>query len=169
MASRPSSVDAMTLRSVLLLLVLAACGGADTGGASIEPSTSAPATTRPVTTDPATTMPSPSSSSASGDGCAHVVDATVELEGTTATVTATVLSDDTGWDKYADAWEVRTPDGTVLGERVLTHPHENEQPFTRSLAGVEIAPDVAFVEIAAHDSVFGWCGETIVVELPVRS
>jgi hypothetical protein len=78
----------------------------------------------------------------------------------------TVRSADTGWDKYADRWEVRTGDGAVLGERILTHPHETEQPFTRTLAGVEIPSDVTTVTIAAHDSVAGWCGDTLTIDVP---
>jgi hypothetical protein len=77
----------------------------------------------------------------------------------------TVRSHDTGWDKYADLWVVRHPDGTVLGERELLHPHENEQPFTRSLAGVEIPGDIATVEVAARDSVEGFCGDVAQVPL----
>ena len=50
----------------------------------------------------------------------------------------TVAHGDEGWDHYADAWDVVAPDGTVLGTRVLLHPHENEQPFTRSLGDVAI-------------------------------
>ena len=42
----------------------------------------------------------------------------------------TVQHADTGWDHYADAWEVLAPDGTVLGTRTLLHPHTDEQPFT---------------------------------------
>ena len=53
----------------------------------------------------------------------------------------TVRHDDTGWDHYADRWEVLGPDGTVLGIRVLHHPHENEQPFTR-YHDIEIPPGV---------------------------
>ncbi|MCP4386486.1 MAG: hypothetical protein GY798_34600 [Hyphomicrobiales bacterium] len=78
----------------------------------------------------------------------------------------TVRHSDEGWDHYADAWEVRTPDGVVLGTRTLLHPHENEQPFTRSLSGVEIPADVEAVEIRARDSVHGWGGvvETVTLE-----
>lgn len=70
-------------------------------------------------------------------------------------------SADTGWDKYADSWEVRTAEGAVLSVRALTHPHENEQPFTRSLSGVLIPERVSQVIIAAHDSVAGFCGDTV--------
>ena len=44
-------------------------------------------------------------------------------------------NDDAGWDHYADKWIVEGPDGAVYGERVLAHPHENEQPFTPVAAG----------------------------------
>ena len=47
----------------------------------------------------------------------------------------TVRHDDTGWEHYADKWQVIGPDGAVLGERILLHPHETEQPFTRSQSG----------------------------------
>lgn len=63
---------------------------------------------------------------------------------------------DTGWDHYADLWQVESPDGTVLGERVLAHPHVNEQPFTRSLGGVKIPAGLEEVIIRARDSVHGF-------------
>lgn len=65
----------------------------------------------------------------------------------------TLRHDDTGWDHYADRWEVLTPAGEVLGTRVLYHPHVDEQPFTRSLSGVEVPAGVQKVIIRAHDSV----------------
>lgn len=68
----------------------------------------------------------------------------------------TLRHGDTGWDHYADLWQVETPDGTVLGERVLAHPHVNEQPFTRSLGGVKIPVGLAEVVIRARDSVHGF-------------
>lgn len=47
-------------------------------------------------------------------------------------VDVTLRHPDTGWEHYADLWVVEAPDGTELGRRVLVHPHETEQPFTRS-------------------------------------
>ena len=45
----------------------------------------------------------------------------------------TVRHNDEGWEHYADAWQVIDPgSGTILGERILVHPHDTEQPFTRS-------------------------------------
>lgn len=67
----------------------------------------------------------------------------------------TLLHADTGWDHYADLWEVYAPDGTLLGKRVLAHPHVNEQPFTRSLSGVEVPDGTREVIIKARDSVHG--------------
>ena len=76
----------------------------------------------------------------------------------------TVRHADEGWDHYADKWEVLTPEGEVLGERVLLHPHEHEQPFTRSLGGVTIPPGPHEVQVRAHDSVHG-LGPAVTVPL----
>ena len=73
---------------------------------------------------------------------------------------------DEGWDHYADKWEVLTPDGELLGERVLLHPHENEQPFTRSQSGIVIPDELTEVVIRAHDSVHEWGGVEVTVTLP---
>lgn len=78
----------------------------------------------------------------------------------------TVRHGDTGWDHYADNWDVVAPDGTVLATRVLRHPHENEQPFTRSLGGVVVPEDVTAVTIRAHDSVHEYGGAEVGVDLP---
>ena len=155
------------------VLLLAACGGGDTADTTSLPPAAAPSTTAedPSTTAapaPTTTQAAPSTTAVDADGCAHVVDGEVTFTGSDATVSATVRSADTGWDKYADAWEVRSSEGDVLGVRELAHPHENEQPFTRSLSGVEIPADLEEVVLAAHDSVAGWCGDTFVVALPDR-
>lgn len=71
----------------------------------------------------------------------------------------TLLHPDTGWDHFADGWEVQSPDGAVLGHRTLAHPHESEQPFTRSLGGVEVPTGIDHVIIRAHCSVDGWAGK----------
>jgi hypothetical protein len=74
------------------------------------------------------------------------------------TFAVTVSSPDTGWDKYADEWRVESESGEVLGVRELTHPHVDEQPFTRSLRDVK-AQAGSTVFVAARDSVEGYCGE----------
>jgi len=78
----------------------------------------------------------------------------------------TVKHGDTGWDHYANRWDVVALDGTILGTRVLLHPHETEQPFTRSLSGVTVPTGIALVTIRANDSVHGSGGREFTVELP---
>jgi len=78
----------------------------------------------------------------------------------------TVAHADEGWDHYADKWEILTPDGTVLGTRMLLHPHESEQPFTRSLGGVAVPAGIEQVTVRAHDSVHGLGGAEAAVALP---
>ncbi|MGH1479588.1 MAG: hypothetical protein ACRBM6_12875 [Geminicoccales bacterium] len=80
----------------------------------------------------------------------------------------TVAHGDEGWDHYADAWDVVAPDGTVLGTRVLAHPHENEQPFTRSLGGVAVPEGITEVTLRAKDSVHDYGGVEMTVKLPAE-
>lgn len=86
----------------------------------------------------------------------------------------TVRHPDSGWEDYADGWDVVTPDGRVLkadeGDpftRLLLHPHENEQPFTRSQAGIAVPDGVSLVTVRAHDLVDGFGGREIEVDLTV--
>ena len=78
----------------------------------------------------------------------------------------TVQHEDTGWDHYADKWDVVGADGTIYGTRTLYHPHVNEQPFTRSLSGVTIPPGIRKVTVRAHDSVHKYGGKVIEAALP---
>jgi hypothetical protein len=72
---------------------------------------------------------------------------------------------DEGWEHYADRWEVLSPEGRVLGARVLLHPHVYEQPFTRSLGGVFIPEDISEVILKASCSVDGYTGTEMTVTL----
>lgn len=100
-------------------------------------------------------------------GEADVVDAEVNARGDgTYRFEATVRHDDAGWDHYADAWQVLTPDGEVVATRTLHHPHENEQPFTRSLGGVSLPEDIDQVRIRARDSRHGFGGASVTLDLP---
>ncbi|MFZ0488338.1 MAG: hypothetical protein WAL83_15185 [Arenicellales bacterium] len=78
----------------------------------------------------------------------------------------TVQHTDEGWDHYADKWEVLSPGGDLIAVRKLLHPHEDEQPFTRSLDDVRIPAGVDEVTIRAHDSVHGYGGKELVVQIP---
>ncbi len=78
----------------------------------------------------------------------------------------TVRHGDEGWKHFANKWEVVGPDDKILGKRILAHPHETEQPFTRSLNGVKIPDDVKQVTIRAYDSVHEKGGKEVVVDVP---
>lgn len=80
----------------------------------------------------------------------------------------TVRHADTGWDHYADQWQVVGPDGKVIAARVLAHPHVDEQPFTRSLAGVAVPDGIRTVLIRAHDTVHGMSEKSFTLTLPGR-
>ena len=99
-------------------------------------------------------------------GEANVVAVDVEPRAGAYTFHVSVRHDDTGWDHYADRWEVVAPDGTVIATRTLHHPHVNEQPFRRSLSGVRVPAGVRSVTVRAHDSVHGHGGRELRVELP---
>lgn len=98
-----------------------------------------------------------------------VVDAKVRADGGgTFSFDVTLRHADSGWDHYADRWDVLAPDGTVLGSRVLYHPHVDEQPFTRGLSGVRVPAGIKTVTIRAHDKVHGDSDRTLTVTLPGR-
>jgi hypothetical protein len=80
-------------------------------------------------------------------------------------VSVTLKHDDTGWEHYADNWQVVDENGKLLGDRVLFHPHVNEQPFTRSLSSVQIPEDVSVVYITAHDKKHGWTDKRLTIDL----
>lgn len=78
----------------------------------------------------------------------------------------TVRSVDNGWHYYADAFEVLSPEGKVLGRRVLLHPHQDEQPFTRELYGVRIPAAIERVKVRARHKPKGYDGKSIELALP---
>lgn len=97
----------------------------------------------------------------------------VDAEATTAddgtyTFDVTVCSPYDTPERYADAWRITDVDDSsiVCGERILQHDHQNEQPFTRDLTGVEIPDDVDEVLVEARDSENGYGGETATATLP---
>jgi hypothetical protein len=153
----------------LIALLAAACGDDQPVVTDVAATTAqAPSTSEAATSTSATpeTSEAPVTTVVAGEGCADVIDATIDGSSDGFTVSATVRSADTGWDKYADLWQVQTLDGEVLGERVLAHPHETEQPFTRSVSGVAIPAEISTVVVVARDSVAGFCGAGFTIEVP---
>lgn len=80
----------------------------------------------------------------------------------------TLRHGDTGWDHYANRWEVLDAKGEVLATRVLYHPHVDEQPFTRSLSGVAIPPGLTWVRVRGHDLEHGYGGREVTLSVPGR-
>ena len=79
-------------------------------------------------------------------------------------VSVTLRHGDTGWDHYANVWVVETLDGNELGRRVLFHPLEDEQPFTRSQR-IAIPAHVIRVRVRAGDNLSGIDSNSVVVDL----
>ncbi|TYC53910.1 hypothetical protein FMN50_13960 [Rhodobacterales bacterium] len=99
----------------------------------------------------------------------EIVDASARNTQSGWTISVTLRHADTGWDHYADLWQVYTPAGELLGERVLLHPHENEQPLTRSLSGIHVPETIDTVIIRARDSVHGVSEQVFELKLPAPS
>lgn len=86
--------------------------------------------------------------------------------GGTFDFTVSVRHADSGWDHYANRWEIIGPQGTVLATRTLLHPHVEEQPFTRSLRNVKIPTTTTWVRVRANDLVHGAGGRMVTVSVP---
>ena len=94
-----------------------------------------------------------------------VGDVTVEKVGMLWNVHVTLEHADTGWDHFADGWEVLDKEGNRLAYRELMHPHVKEQPFTRSISGVVIPDGTREIFVKPHCSVNGWAETLTRVEL----
>jgi hypothetical protein len=163
---RTSSVGA----ALVVALVLPSCSSTDE-----EPAAESTVVTTENTTaaDPATTAEPEAQSEASvdpgfvGELFPDVVAVEATLEGGDSwSFSVTLSSPYDSPDRYADSWRVVGPDGTVYGERFLTHDHAGEQPFARSQNGIEIPPDVNTVTVEGRDQVSGWGGTTLEYTLP---
>jgi hypothetical protein len=137
----------------------------------VQPSQTGEPTIAPTATGVPQTPAKPESSNA-GNADILFVRASLDPSGNAWTFQVTVSHPDTGWEDYADGWDVMTPDGTVIKPdptspftRLLLHPHETEQPFTRSQSGIIIPADVDLVIVRAHDLVTGFGGKEVEVNL----
>lgn len=95
----------------------------------------------------------------------EVVEVQAERSGMGWRIDVTLRHGDTGWDHYADGWEILDANGKRLGLRKLMHPHVEEQPFTRSLRSVMVPDGTSVVYIRARCSADGWHSEKIAVQL----
>ncbi|MFS4581011.1 hypothetical protein [Phaeobacter sp. C3_T13_0] len=99
----------------------------------------------------------------------QIIEATAQQTGDSWRISVTLAHSDTGWDHYADGWRVLDMDGNVLGLRELAHPHVDEQPFTRSLAGIAIPKELSKVQIQPRCNTEGWAESVYVLPLTCTS
>ena len=97
---------------------------------------------------------SPSAPTSSG---ADVERVTVKGSAGSYLFRVTVRSPDRGCGRYANWWEVVTPEGELVYRRVLKHSHVAEQPFTRSGGPVPVAADQVVI-VRAHMEPGGYAG-----------
>lgn len=165
--------------TALLLSIVAACAPPAASQPTAIPVTAAPVATVAPTTIPATATPTrppaePTATSAPAqERMADVMFVkAVQAKDGAWTFSVTVQHPDTGWEDYADGWDVVAPDGQALKvnpddpfTRLLLHPHVNEQPFTRSQGRIRIPDGVTQVTVRAHSLSRGFGGREVVVDL----
>jgi hypothetical protein len=76
-----------------------------------------------------------------------------------------VRHNDQDWEHYADRWEVLDLNGNQLGYRSLGHPHDDEQPFTRSRCKIKIPSEITKVIVRAKCNKHGFGGKPFIVTL----
>jgi len=76
-----------------------------------------------------------------------------------------VRHNDQGWNHYADGWEIIDLEGNQIGYRQLGHPHDNEQPVTRSQCNIKISSGTSKVLVRAKCNKHGFGGKPIFVDL----
>ncbi|MDH5572513.1 MAG: hypothetical protein OEY89_12160 [Gammaproteobacteria bacterium] len=96
-----------------------------------------------------------------------IINAELESQSGLWVVRVTLQHIDKGWEHYADVWRIVANDGTILAERILSHPHVDEQPFTRNLSGVQIPASTKKIYIEAHDNVHGWGKEKLLIDMSI--
>ncbi len=80
-------------------------------------------------------------------------------------ISVTLEHSDEGWEHFANAWRIYSPEGELIGERVLHHPHVDEQPFTRTLLGLSIPAELSEVLVVAVCSKTGESKQSYKVKL----
>ena len=175
---RKSTIPALVLCA--LGMVLLGCGNGQvsatpTSVAAGTPTALATVAATAGATAPAARTPAEAPGPEQGNADVLWVRAVQAADGTW-TFHVTVSHPDTGWEDYADGWDVVIPDGQVLKTdldskftRTLLHPHVEEQPFTRSQSGITIPEGVTRVRVRAHDLVAGFGGREVVVDLEAES
>ena len=177
-ALTPDTAVTATVPSALPLATATATttAGPTTTALPVRPTATSPAvpSATPAVESTATPSPVPTAGRMANADVLYV--RAVQAADGSWTFYVTVQHPDTGWEDYADGWDVMTPDGTVITPdpessftRLLLHPHVDEQPFTRSQSGILIPEGVTQVRVRAHDLVDGFGGREVVVDLTIPS
>ena len=164
---------------VLLVFAAAGCSPSRENAAPAQPAAQFQERSSPTPGTPAASTGAgsePTDQPSNRQANADVVFVEAEFNGQTWVFRVTVSHPDTGWEDYADGWDVVLPDGRVLKAnpedpftRPLLHPHENEQPFTRSQSDLVIPEGIDQVTVRAHDLVDGFGGRQITIDLTRES
>ncbi len=159
-------IGAVAAGACLAVAAVSCSAGDDDRGGGAVPPAEVSESTASVNDEPTVTQSPPGT--LPDDGDPHVVGVVVTGEGSGSySFDVTISSPYDGPDRYADAWRVVGADGEVHGIRELAHDHAAEQPFTRSLGGVDVPAGTAVVWVEARDLVGGWTGELFEVQLDV--
>lgn len=147
------------LRSILCAVFLVGCPDAEEADATKKAAALGAAKAAPA---------------AAGDADVTNVFAREEADGSW-TFHVSVEHPDKGLSDYANGWDILTEDGTVLKDRerqaftkILRHAHVDEQPFTRTVKGVQIPEGVEQLTVRAHDKLGGFGGKVVTVKLNRR-
>lgn len=81
-------------------------------------------------------------------------------------IAVTIQHDDSGWDHFADGFEVQAPDGTRLGYRELTRPNVGQRTQDVDMTGLKLPEGIGYVLIRTRCSLVGWAAEPVRLDLP---
>lgn len=95
----------------------------------------------------------------------QIVNVVAIADGGAWTLTITITHDDSGWDHYASGVQVLAPDGSVLAQHEIAHPHEAGVPFDEVVTGVHVPAGVDHVMVRARCTLDGWSARTRRVDL----
>lgn len=76
-----------------------------------------------------------------------------------------IQHDDSGWDHYANRWEILDLQGNILAVRDLRHPQLDKDTYQKTKNNIEIPEGIRTVQVRAHDIMHGYGGHVMTVEL----
>jgi hypothetical protein len=115
--------------------------------------------------------PSPEDQASPNQAAVSFVKASQATDGTW-TLEVTIEYANPTAEAYADGWDIITPAGQVIKKNVadpytqpLDPPSNGAESVTHTETGITIPVDVTQFFVRVHDSVNGWSGQTVFVDL----